>query len=285
MPIAKIRGALINYQVFGNDGPWLALTTGGRRAYGDFVSLAQKIASAGFRVLLHDRRNTGASSIVIDDYGRADSEEELWADDLHSLLEELGALPAFIGGGSSGARTSLLFYLRHPKDVRGLLLIRVTGGPFAAARLKESYYEQFIRAARQGGMAAVCATEQYAERLAANPAGRESLEKMDPGRYIEVMSRWRDRFAAGPHSPVLGITEAQLRSIAVPTIVIAGNDMVHTPESARAAQQLIRGAELFDLKLALESIALVPFARWASHEDRISEALASFMHRCVRETL
>jgi hypothetical protein len=42
------------------------------------------------------------------------------------------------------------------------------------------YYGQFIEAARQGGMAAVCATEQYQERIAANPANRERLMAMDP---------------------------------------------------------------------------------------------------------
>ena len=70
-------------------------------------------------------------------------------------MSQQGALPAFFGGGSSGARTSILFYLRHPQAVRGLLLLRVTGGEFAAGRLPENYYGQFIRAAEQGGMAAI----------------------------------------------------------------------------------------------------------------------------------
>ena len=43
-------------------------------------------------------------------------------------------------------------------------------GAFAAGRLPENYYGMFIKAAKEGGMAAVCATEQYQERIAANPA-------------------------------------------------------------------------------------------------------------------
>jgi hypothetical protein len=35
--------------------------------------------------------------------------------------------------------------------------------------LPENYYGQFIRAAKAGGMAGVCATEQYQERIKANP--------------------------------------------------------------------------------------------------------------------
>ena len=38
----------------------------------------------------------------------------------------------------------------YPQAVRGLLLLRVTGGPFAAGRLPEQYYGQFIRAAKAG---------------------------------------------------------------------------------------------------------------------------------------
>ncbi len=57
MAIATIRGVEIDYRVICGTGPWLALTPGRRRGYGEFVSLADKIAAHGFRVLLHDRRN------------------------------------------------------------------------------------------------------------------------------------------------------------------------------------------------------------------------------------
>lgn len=244
MPVAKVRGLNIHYQVVGENGPWVTLTTGGRRGHQEFVSLARKIAAGGFRVLLHDRRNTGASDILI---GGEETEEAIWADDLHELLSQLGALPAFIGGSSSGARTSILFALRHPGAARALLLLRVTGGAFAAQRLPEMYYDQFIRAAKQGGMAAVCATEQYKERFAANPANLERMKTMDPKRYIEVMTRWRDNFVAGAHLPVMGVTEAELRSIKVPAIIIPGNDKTHSSESGRTAARLIAGSELHPL--------------------------------------
>jgi pimeloyl-ACP methyl ester carboxylesterase len=156
MAFAQVRGVRLHYEVFGDSGPWFALTTGGRRGYDEFAPLARKIAAEGFRVLLHDRRNTGASDLVIEG---SDGEEEIWADDLVALLQQLGATPAFIGGASAGARLSVLVYMRHPEVVRALLLMRVTSGEFAAGRLPEQYYGQFIKAAREGGMAAVCAHE------------------------------------------------------------------------------------------------------------------------------
>src|SRR6201996_4205245 len=175
MPISKIRGVNINWQTIGDVGPWVVMTSGGRRSYQEFIPLATKIAAYGYRVLLHDRRNTGASEVLIE----GDEGEEIpWTRDMFELTQQLKIQPAFFCGSSSGARTSILFYLRYPQAVRGLLLMRVTGGAFAAGRLPENYYGQFIRAAKDGGMAAVCAMEAWQERIAANPRNGDYLAKL-----------------------------------------------------------------------------------------------------------
>ena len=274
MPDIMIRGVKLHYQVIGESGPWVALITGGRRGHQELLPIARKLAAQNFRVLLHDRRNTGASDVLIEG---DEGEEEIWTDDLHALLQSQGALPAFVGGTSSGARTSMLFYLRHPEAVRGLLLLRVTGGAFAAGRLPENYYGQFIRAAEQGGMAAVCATEQYQERIAANPSNRERLMAMDPKKYIEVMTRWLARFNAGIHTPVMGVTEAQLNSIRIPTLVIPGNDRTHSSSSALAAHASIPGSRLHRLPITDQDVPLIALGDWAEHEDEIVREFVNFM--------
>jgi pimeloyl-ACP methyl ester carboxylesterase len=279
MPTTHVRGVEINYQVVGRAGPFVALMTGGRRAHQEFLSLADKIAGQGFRVLLHDRRNTGASELRLSGDAGDEVEEATWADDLNALLGQLGALPAFVGGSSSGARTSILFGLRHPAAARGLLLMRVTGGAFAAQRLPENYYGQFIRAAQQGGMQAVAETEPYRERIAANPANRDRLMAIDPGHFIAVMSRWRDLFAAGANYPVMGVSEAELATINVPTIVIPGNDKTHSSASGRAAHRMIPGSEIHELPLEDKDVDLIPFGEWAPYEDEIARVLVDFMRR------
>ena len=282
MPVLNIRNVNIHYRVFGEHGPWLALITGGRRGFAEFVPLAEKIAAHGVRVLLHDRRNTGASDVVIEGAQCPDlGEEEIWTDDLYELLGRLGARPAVVGGSSSGARTSIITYLRHPDAVRALFLMRLTGGEFAAGRLPEMYYGQFIRAAREGGMAAVCATEQYRERIAANPANRERLMRMDPKRYIEVMQHWLALFTRGPVAPMYGITEAELRSIRVPSVVIPGNDQTHSMACGRAIQKRIPGSRLFELPLEDQEVPLVPFGDWAPHEEKIARVCADFVKETV----
>ena len=273
MPDMLIRGAKIHYRVFGASGPWLALVTGGRRGFAEFIPFADQLAALGCRVVLHDRRNTGASDVIIDG---EDGEEEIWADDLAELMAQLGAVPAFIGGTSSGARLSMLFYQRHPAAVRGLLLMRITGGDFAAGRLPETYYGQFIRAAREGGMPAVCATEQYRERILANPDNLPRLMAMDPARYIEVMSHWLAIFLQGPRKPVLGMSEDAMRSIRVPTLVVPGNDKTHDSAAGRAAA-LIPGSILYELPIEDQDVPVLPFSAWAAHEPTLAQLFVDFM--------
>jgi len=278
MPVTNIRGVNINWQQIGDRGPWIMLTTGGRRGHDEFIPLAQKLAARGHRVVLHDRRNTGASDVLIEGN---DGEEVIWTEDMRELMQKLGALPAFFGGSSSGARTSILFALRNPTALRGLLLLRVTGGAFAAGRLPENYYGQFIRAAREGGMAAVCATEQYQERIKANPRNADYLERLDPQKFIEVMSKWNAIFESGGHHPVMGVSPQELGSLKVPAIVIPGNDQTHASTSGLAAHRLIPGSELHRLPIEDQDVPLIPFPDWAPYENEIADVLATFIAKTV----
>src|ERR1700686_4756582 len=175
------------------------------------------------------------------------------------------------------ARSSIRFAVRHPTGVRGFLLFRVTGGAFAAGRLPEQYYGQYIRAAQLGGMAAVCDTEQYRERIAANPKNRDVLMAMDPKRYIAVMEHWHKLFLAGANFTIMGVTDDQLRSIKAPTIVIPGNDNTHNSASGRAAQKLIPGSKLHQLPIEDKDVPLISFEEWAPYEAEIAKTFVDFM--------
>ncbi|MFN7426175.1 MAG: alpha/beta fold hydrolase, partial [bacterium] len=226
MPEAFVRGVILNYEVIGSEGPWIALTPGSRRSYHELIPLSKQLAKDGYRVLLHDRRNCGASEVGIEGIG---SEHEIWADDLHALAGQLGALPLFVGGSSAGARLAILFALRHPEAVSGLLLWRLTGGQHAVQKLARQYYEQFAEMAKAGGMAAVCESEHFKACIAARASNRERLMAMDPAEFIRVMDLWRDNFLAAATLPIVGATEEQLRNLKMPVCLIAGNDKVHTP--------------------------------------------------------
>src|SRR6516165_10627964 len=239
---------------------------------------SEKLAQYGFRVMLHDRRNTGASDILIEGQ---EGEEVIWTRDMHALLSEQNALPAFLSGSSAGARTSILFYLRYPQAVRGLLLLRVTGGPFAAGRLPEQYYGQFIRAAEQGGMAAICAMEQWRERIEANPANGDYLARLPARQFIDVLTRWNEIFVAGGAHPVMGVSPDELRAIRAPTIVIPGNDKTHARASGLAAHHLIARSTLHQLPIEDRDEPLIPFPQWSQYEPEIARVFAEFMKQTI----
>jgi len=275
MPTASIRGVNINYRIVGDDGPWVALSPGGRRDLGVVLPIAELVAKGGYRVLLHDRRNCGASDVVIE--GK-ESEYEIWADDLHELLSRLDTLPAYVGGSSSGCRLSLLLTLRHPEAARALLLWRVTGGRFAAERLAHNYYGQFIEVARTGGMAAVCETEFFRERIESNPANRQRLLAMDPRVFIEVMAHWREYFVRDADLPVIGASAESLRSIRVPACVVPGNDWTHPRRVGEQASQLLPEGELHILMPKDREVDLA-IEEWDTKHAELAAIFVDFLNR------
>lgn len=280
MTEALVRGVRLNYETIGSNGPWIALTPGSRRPYDELINISNEIAKSGYRVLLHDRRNCGASELAFD--GSA-SEHEIWADDLYELGQILGALPMYVGGSSAGARLAILYALRHPDGLRGLLLWRLTGGQEAVDRLAENYYGQFIKMAAEEGMAAVARSDHFSECIRARPANRERLLQTDVRHFIETMTRWRECFLQSANLPIVGATEADLRSITAPACLIAGNDVIHTSQTARKAASLIPNSELHDnvVEWRSDDNLLKEWDRkeWREAEPRMAEIFASFLRK------
>ena len=276
MPHMTLRGAHINYEVLGDKGPWVALSPGGRRPLEGVKHLAERVAAAGFRVLIHDRRNCGASDVVLEG---TESEYEIWAEDLHEMLKQLNALPAFLGGGSSGCRMSLLFALRYPEAVSGLLLWRVTGGEFAAKRLANQYYLQYIDAAKKGGMAAVCDTDHFRDRIKARPENRQRLMSMDEQRFIRSFKTWADGFLQDAGKPVIGATVEQLQSVKIPTLIVPGNDKTHARAVGENAHAIMKSSELYVLFPEQQDIDIVPPQSWEFKDDELAGVFADFLKR------
>jgi len=194
----------------------------------------------------------------------------------------LDALPAYIGGSSSGCRLAMVLALRRPEDVRGLLLWRVTGGAYAAARLTNQYYTSHIEAAQQGGMAAVCAMEHWSEVIKANPASRARLMAMDAQDFIARMTEWRRSFATGADHPVIGVSPAQLRTMAVPACVIPGNDRVHPRLPGQVAHRLMPNAEYHEVLAEDREDLDIAMEDWEKKEGLLAALFIDFLRRQQR---
>ncbi|MGE3781415.1 MAG: alpha/beta fold hydrolase [Alphaproteobacteria bacterium] len=275
MPIAHVRGVSLDYEILGETGPFVVLQPGGRRAGSVLRPLALKIAEAGNRVVIYDRRNTGRSSIAID----GESENQEWADDLHALLREIDAGPAFVGGSSSGCRLALLLALQHPEAVRGLLLWRVTGGAHAAEHLTNQYYTSHIEAARHGGMEEVCKLDHWSEVIGINPQARGVLMALDPDDFTGRMNWWRRSFQAGADYPVIGLSPAELRSMTMPACIAPGMDPVHPLSAGQAAHRLMPNAEYAEVVTEQRATLDEAFADWETREGLLAARFIDFLRR------
>jgi pimeloyl-ACP methyl ester carboxylesterase len=231
-------GGRLHYTVAGN-GPTVVITPGGREGRNAIAALAAGLAEH-CRVLTWDRRNTGQSDLAFD---AGSSEQAVWSRDLVELVHALDLAPAIIAGGSAGCRVSLNAVLRDPSIARALLLWSATGGAYGSQFLGFNYHVPYIVAAQRGGMAAVAETPFFAERIAANPSSADYLLSFDPAVFIAAMKRWNESFYPREGQPLAGI-EGDLSTIAVPTLIFAGNDDIHPAASSVALASAIPGTQL-----------------------------------------
>src|ERR1700722_5100841 len=243
MPRAEIDGIGIDYELIGA-GRAIAITPGGRFSKNDpgVRELAEALAAGGYRALIWDRPNCGASDLAF----RGDSESELNADVLAGLIRKLELGPTILAGGSAGSRVSLLAATRHPETAAGLFLWWITGGAIGLAALVGVYCGDAALSAAAGGMEAVAAMPSWREPLARNPANRARLLAQDPTVFISTMLRWADAFTPAPGSPVPGITPADLAALSVPVTVLrsGASDLHHLRRTSEHVHSLIPGAIL-----------------------------------------
>ena len=283
MPVFITDGVSIHYEIVGNDGPWIVLTPGGRGSLDNVRDLANSLTKEGYRILLHDRRNCGKSDVYI--AGEL-SEQEVWADDVHALLTELDALPVIAGGGSAGCRLSLLLSLRYPGSTCGLLLWYVTGGQTASTLLGHHYYGQYVGLAQKGGMAAVCESEFFCERIRDNPDNRDRLMDMEPDEFNRVMSLWQRFFTAGAELPVIGAAREALQSIDVPACIIPGSDEVHPLAVARGLNDILPDSEFhypFPREELAEIKALSPEEIGLRFQQNMAAIFRDFLRRRIKQ--
>jgi hypothetical protein len=159
------------------------------------------------------------------------------------------------------------------------MLWRVTGGGFAVKRLAERYYDQYVRLAGEGGMAAVCAEEHFAELLRNRPSNRERMMAIAPKEFTRIMQAWRAPFVAGAELPLIGTSDADLRSIRVPTCIIPGNDLTHGSATGETAARLMPDCESHRLNVEDQNVDLVPAEEWYKMADDITAVFDEFLTR------
>ncbi|PEQ14138.1 alpha/beta hydrolase [Novosphingobium sp. PC22D] len=235
-----VGGLTLDYEFLGDEGaPPLVLTPGGRypRDTAGVPELGEKLAEAGFRVLLWDRPGCGASDIAF----TAPSESVMNCEALVGLVEALGLEDVTLVGGSAGSRITLMAAARIPENVRRMAIWWISGGPVGLAGLAWFYCGDQIAAASKGGMEAVAALPSWADQTARNPRIRDILLAQDPEQYIETMQAWGKAFAYSDETPVPGMAPADFAKLTMPILVFRSGkwDMAHTRRTSEWVNELL----------------------------------------------
>ncbi|MGW1435208.1 alpha/beta fold hydrolase [Streptomyces griseus] len=161
-----------------------------------FVALAARFPER--TVVTYDPRGLGRS---VRRDGRTDHTPEVQADDVHAVIEALGAGPVEMFASSGGAVTALALVARHPGDVTTLVaheppLITLTPDGPAAVRVRAEVREAYEQHGWGAGMAAFVAvtswegefTDAYFARPAPDPAAFGMPAEDDGSRDDPLLS-------------------------------------------------------------------------------------------------
>ena len=152
--------------------------------------IGQPMDASGFRtltsyfpdrtVVTYDPRGLGRSTRKD---GRVHNEPTVQAEDVHAVIEEVGAGPVEMFASSGGAVTALALVTAHPNDVTTLVaheppLIQVLPDAEAAERAQAGFQDIYEAKGRSAGMAAFIAmtswrgefTDEYFAQPAPDPA-------------------------------------------------------------------------------------------------------------------
>src|ERR671933_2353078 len=128
---------------------------------GGFAALASHFPDR--TVVTYDPRGLGRS---VRKDGRVEHSPTVQANDVHAVIEALGAGPVEMFGSSGGAVTALALVAAHPDDVTTLVaheppLIPVLPDAAAAARAQDGVRDVYEANGRNAGMAAFIAMTSW----------------------------------------------------------------------------------------------------------------------------
>jgi pimeloyl-ACP methyl ester carboxylesterase len=187
------------------------------------------------RVITVDLRGFGQSSST-----RPFTMESL-ADDVHDLLQSIGALPCVLGGLSMGGYVALAHAEKYPVDLKALALIDTRAESDNPAG--QDARNRMIELARTGGAPAVA--DQMQPRMLAETTLRQKpeivhrlrqiMEACPPLTIEHASAAMRDR---PDRTPILS-------NIRVPVLIVVGDsDVITPPAMAESMRQRIPQATL-----------------------------------------
>ncbi len=213
---SDVNGMKMYYEIYGEGEPLVLLHGGGSTIQSSFERVIPLFAKT-YKVIAIETQNHGRS-------GFRDTPEtfEQDADDVAVLLKNINIDKACFFGFSNGGHTSIEIYLRHPEIVKKLILA-------STPHKRDCFFPGFFDGFQNATL------ETMPLQL------RQAFLKVTPdsAKLQMMFEKDRDRMKV-----FKGWSDEQLKSIKVPTLIIAGNVDVPSPECAVEMHRLIANSEL-----------------------------------------
>jgi class 3 adenylate cyclase len=244
--------------------------------YPPYARFLQRLATFS-RLILTDRRGTGLS----DRFSPGDLPPlEVLKDDLHVVLDEVGAVRPSLFGWSDAGCLCALFAATHPERTGALALLNTA----AAGRAADDFQWQWTDAdwdAYLADLATAWGTREYVEKVLPwyNPSLADDPLAMD----------WYTRFSRQAASPNSAVAiermfrnidvRAVLDTIQAPTLVMhRRDDQIEHVEAGKDMARRIPGARFLELTGGDD-------APWAGDQDAVLDAVEEFFTGARRAPL
>jgi len=258
----SINGIEIAYEIRGAGAP-LVMIHGAQGDQTMLAGLASDFAD-GFRVMTFDQRGSGLSDKPDMPYSIA-----MLADDTAALMDHLRMSPAHVIGVSMGGMIALELVLRHPGNVRSLILGCTTAGgskaiPIGGEAFQKAYAKEPMSAEERARALAEAAFSKGF--LAEHPEVITSMIEARRSRPIDSTALAHRLKAALEHD-----TFDRLGKINCPTLVITGrDDALVAWQNSQILAEGIKGAKQVVLEPAGHCF-------WLERPKESRDAIAQFL--------
>jgi pimeloyl-ACP methyl ester carboxylesterase len=251
MPDVTVNGVRLHYDEAGSGPPVVlihAFPVGRCMWEPQMAALA-----ARHRVIAYDVRGFGLSEAPRE---AARYSPAIVVEDVRSLLESLGALPAAVCGLSMGGNIAVNLTLAHPHAVSALIACDTGAGSEDAAAFA-ARCEEYAAAAERGIDAFVEAAfgwsvfADYGAQGAAQAARLRELVRAQPPHAIALIAR----YVLAPRKPIYGL-EAGLQTLRAPTLVVYGERDEACVQTSEFMGRVIPGARVWKVPGATHFVNL-----------------------------
>ena len=240
----QANGISMHYEIAG-DGDWLVLVHGAGDNLQTWYNQVPAF-SKEYKVLAYDARGHGQTDVSEGEYTTG-----VWADDLHALLNVLGARRASVVGYSLGGMIAATLASEHPETVDALVLVGVAGAAVGLGDRQtwEQRRKTQIELLEKEGMTGI-----LKERI--DPASSTMFSPGFAEKHPDVISKYEEIFPVTKAEGYRKVLQSMGRrgrpvdfsKISCPVLVIVGAyDLWSGPEAGKVLQQRIPGAELIIL--------------------------------------